>query len=72
MENTETITGLARIKMPTETSAPQANLAPAPSELGFVVLLRNLFCVAPKQKTITEKTPMPSDDMDSEWVSWLQ
>jgi len=70
--NTETISGLAGINMPMETSAPQANLAPAASELGFVALLRDLFYVAPKQQTITEKTPMPSDDMDSEWVSWLQ
>jgi hypothetical protein len=72
MENTETIPGLALVERLTETPVSQANLAPAPSELGFVVLLRNLFRVAPKQQTTTERPPMPSDDMDSEWVSWLQ
>ena len=70
--NTGTVSGFAGINMATETSAPQANLAPDAPELGFVALLRDLFYVGPKQQTITEKTPMPSDDMDSEWVSWLQ
>ena len=68
--NTETISDFAGINMPMETSAPQANVAPDAPELGFVALLRDLSCVAPKQQT--ERTPMPSDDMDSEWVSWLQ
>jgi hypothetical protein len=72
MEKTETIPGLARIEMLTEMPASQANPAPAPFKLGLVTMLRNLFCVAPKQQTITEEPPTLVEDMDSEWVSWLQ